>query len=97
MQPRPMDPPPCRHEMYTPREVREKYTPQERWLASQLTLLDMWAREMSRDFHILQDRMDHLAMMMDRIILRLPQGLVAPGRNKVQPPAPPSELDTLDD
>ncbi|CAE7702689.1 unnamed protein product, partial [Symbiodinium microadriaticum] len=93
----PMDPPPCRHEMYTPRDVREKYTPQERWLASQLTLLDMWAREMSRDFHILQDRMDHLAMMMDRIILRLPQGLVAPGRNKVQPPAPPSELDTLDD
>ena len=50
-----------------------------------------------KDHDVLQERMDTLDRRMSYILLRLPMGITAGGRNKVAPDRLPIALDTLDD
>lgn len=77
--------------------AKEKYTEQERWLASQIYLVEVWVRQMSLDLERLQERMDKLEGMMHMIRIRLPITITAAGRNKAVSGKIPCILDTLDE
>ena len=50
-----------------------------------------------KDHDVLQERMDTLDRRMSYIMLRLPVGITAGGKNKAVPERLPIALDTLDD
>ncbi|CAE7703500.1 Pol [Symbiodinium necroappetens] len=72
-------------------------TERERWLSRQLYLLEIWIKQLVKDNDALQERMDTLDRRMSYIMLRLPVGITAGGRNKAVPERLPIALDTLDD
>ncbi|CAE7773374.1 LINE-1 retrotransposable element ORF2 protein [Symbiodinium microadriaticum] len=72
-------------------------TERERWLSRQLYLLEIWIKQLVKDNDALQERMDTLDRRMSYIMLRLPVGFTAGGRNKAVPERLPIALDTLDD
>ncbi|OLQ10657.1 LINE-1 retrotransposable element ORF2 protein [Symbiodinium microadriaticum] len=73
------------------------YTERERGLSRQLYLLEIWIKQLVKDNDVLQERMDTLERRISFILLRLPMGITAGGRNKVAPTTLPIELETLDD
>ncbi|OLP90369.1 hypothetical protein AK812_SmicGene28066 [Symbiodinium microadriaticum] len=73
------------------------YTERERWLSRQLYLLEVWIKQLVKDNDVLQERMDALERRMSYIMLRLPMGITAGGRNKAVPERLPIALEALDD
>ncbi|OLP94419.1 LINE-1 reverse transcriptase-like [Symbiodinium microadriaticum] len=69
----------------------------ETWLSSHQEFQETWIRRLTMDVHLLQQRLDQLEALIQRLLLRLPPTLAASGRNKVMSDSLPSELDTLDD
>ncbi|CAE7885924.1 Pol [Symbiodinium microadriaticum] len=73
------------------------HTEREKSLSRQLYLLEIWIKQLVKDHDVLQERMDTLDRRMSYILLHLPMGITAGGRNKATPERLPIALDTLDD
>ena len=69
----------------------------EMWLSSHQDFLEAWLRKVTLDVHLLQQRLDRLEELLQRLITRLPAGVLAQGPNKAWSKELPSELNTLDD
>ena len=66
-------------------------------MSRQLYLLEVWIKQLVKDNDVLQERMDALERRMSYIMLRLPMGITAGGRNKAVPERLPIALEALDD
>eukprot|EP00439_Symbiodinium_sp_Y106_P070307 s1277_g12.t1 len=54
----------------------------EMWLSGHQDFLEAWLRKVTLDAHLLQQRLDRLEEPMQRLITRLPAGVLAQGPNK---------------
>ena len=88
---------PARHMLETGSSVPHMRRMRETWLSSHQEFQEVWIRRLTMDVQLLQQRLDRLEELIQRLLLPMPQAMAVPGRNKVMSQSMPSELDILDD